>query len=56
MTDDDIIKPGTIPMILKHLDKYSLVVLNAEVLDRDYHLVEPKRLKLDQDRVCNRKL
>jgi glycosyltransferase involved in cell wall biosynthesis len=51
MTDDDVLKPGAINAILERLQhKYSLIVLNAEVRDRNLSLLlEPKKLQRDHD-------
>ncbi len=51
LTDDDIIKPGAIKIILELLQRnYSLIVVNAEVWDRSLsQLLETKHLHLDSD-------
>jgi len=51
LTDDDIIKPGSIKTILELLPRnYSLIVVNAEVRDRSLsRLVETKHLHIDSD-------
>ncbi len=52
MTDDDLLKPGTVTSVLTVLQRrYSLVIVNAEVRDSDLsHVLEPRRLCFDGPR------
>ncbi len=55
MSDDDLLKPGAVAVLLKALRKsYSLVIVNAEVRNADCSkLLEHKRLRFDEDRTYN---
>jgi abequosyltransferase len=51
LTDDDIVKPGTIKSILGKLSKkYSLIILNAEVRDKNLsEILEARHCNIDHD-------
>ncbi|MEJ1958885.1 MAG: hypothetical protein WDM70_05075 [Nitrosomonadales bacterium] len=53
MTDDDLLKPGSIKRVLDKLDgAYDLVVVNAEIKNADFSGVLDERLiKLKRDQV-----
>jgi len=52
MTDDDLLKPGTVSTVLAALRRqYSLVIVNAEVRTSDLsRVIEPRRLCFDTSR------
>lgn len=53
MTDDDLLKPQAIQVLLKHLPQgYGLIILNAENRTADQtELISARRLNIDSDRV-----
>jgi abequosyltransferase len=52
MTDDDLLKPGTVSTVLAALERhYSLVIVNAEVRNADLsRVLERRRLRFDAPR------
>jgi abequosyltransferase len=52
-TDDDIIKPGAVKTVLNEVKKnYSLIVVNAEVMNKDLsQVIQKNRLKMDCDEI-----
>jgi len=53
MSDDDLLKPGALPVVLAATrDHYGLIIVNAEVCNADLSkLLTPRRLPFNSDRV-----